>query len=121
MCLATENAGTTDGVKIIQQTCNSSSAQMWKLTSLSTGVYEISLYNTAEALDVTGNSTSDGAQIQVWTYGGGNNEKWTFTQVETTIASVAVTGVTMSPTTSTIVVSSTQQLAATVSPSNAKT
>ncbi len=86
MCLATLNAGTGNGTQVIQQTCNSTTAQMWKLTTLSSGVYEISLYNTTEALDVTNNSTSDGANIQIYAFtgSGGSNQKWTFTQVEAT-------------------------------------
>jgi hypothetical protein len=29
-------------------------------------------------LDVNGVSTADGANVQIWTYGGGNNQQWTF-------------------------------------------
>lgn len=32
----------------------------------------------AKGLDVSGTSTDDGANIHLWTYGGGNNQKWKF-------------------------------------------
>ena len=35
-------------------------------------------YATSMALDVNGVSTADGANVQIWTYGGGNNQQWTF-------------------------------------------
>jgi|GEM_PF-4072123 len=42
------------------------------------GTYRIINRNSGKALDVAGVSTADGAQIQQWTYGGGNNQKWVF-------------------------------------------
>ncbi|MEV7971106.1 RICIN domain-containing protein [Sphaerisporangium sp. NPDC088356] len=32
--------------------------------------------NGAQVIDVTGVSTADGAPFQLWTYGGGGNQRW---------------------------------------------
>lgn len=39
-------------------------------------VYRINARNSGKALDVSGNSTANGALINQWTYGGGANQKW---------------------------------------------
>src|SRR5689334_4985234 len=40
-------------------------------------VYELeSQVAPAMALDVASSSTASGANVQIWTYGGGNNQKW---------------------------------------------
>src|SRR5688572_25449414 len=38
--------------------------------------YRIDAVHSGKTLDVTGVSTADGAFIQQWGYGGGNNQKW---------------------------------------------
>jgi len=43
----------------------------------SCGTYHIDAVHSGKSLDVTGVSTADGAYIQQWSYGGGDNQKWT--------------------------------------------
>jgi hypothetical protein len=45
---------------------------------IANGTYKVINYNSNKALDVTGASTTDGADILQWTYSGGNNQRWTF-------------------------------------------
>jgi|GEM_PF-586638 len=46
--------------------------------------YAIISKNSGKALDVSNNSTSNGASIQQWTYGGTANQLWTVTQLSGT-------------------------------------
>ena len=41
------------------------------------GTYKIIARHSGKALDATGNATTNGTQIIQWTYGGGNNQRWT--------------------------------------------
>ena len=45
------------------------------------GTYRIINRNSGKALDATGNATANGTQIEQWTYGGGNNQRWTLTNL----------------------------------------
>jgi endoglucanase len=43
----------------------------------SSGYYRITpVHATGSCLDVNGNSSTDGALAQLWSYGGGNNQQW---------------------------------------------
>ncbi|RKP54415.1 hypothetical protein D7Z26_13770 [Cohnella endophytica] len=48
---------------------------------VSGNTYRIVNRNSGKVLDVKDQSTADGAIIQQWSYSGGNNQKWVFTQV----------------------------------------
>lgn len=41
------------------------------------GTFRVINRNSGKALDASGNGTADGTQIIQWTYGGGNNQRWT--------------------------------------------
>lgn len=41
------------------------------------GTFRIVNRNSGKAMDANGNGTTDGTQIIQWTYGGGNNQRWT--------------------------------------------
>jgi endoglucanase len=43
------------------------------------GTFKIVNRNSGKAMDASGNGTADGTQIIQWTYGGGNNQRWTLT------------------------------------------
>jgi endo-1,4-beta-xylanase len=47
--------------------------------SLASGTYSIRNVNSGKALDVTGQSTSDGANVQQYSYWGGENQQWNVT------------------------------------------
>jgi hypothetical protein len=48
---------------------------------LSDGTYKIVSLNSGLALDVIGQSTTNGSGVQQWGYNGGGNQKWTVTNV----------------------------------------
>jgi len=45
------------------------------------GTYKLVARHSSKALDASGNATTNGTQIIQWTYGGGNNQKWTVTSL----------------------------------------
>ncbi|WP_030993863.1 RICIN domain-containing protein, partial [Streptomyces sp. NRRL WC-3744] len=53
--------------------CNGTNAQQWTVGSDGT------IRALGKCLDVTGNSTADGAKAQLWSCTGGANQKWTVT------------------------------------------
>ncbi len=46
-------------------------------TTPGNGTFKILNRNSGKALDANANGTADGTQIIQWTYGGGNNQRWT--------------------------------------------
>ncbi|SDN22825.1 endo-1,4-beta-xylanase [Halogranum gelatinilyticum] len=44
--------------------------------SVATGTYRITNVNSGKSLDVANGSTSDGANVQQYSYGGGSNQQW---------------------------------------------
>lgn len=45
------------------------------------GTYRVISRHSGKALDVSGGSTADGANVLQWTYRGSNNQRWTFTHL----------------------------------------
>lgn len=43
--------------------------------------YRVTARHSGKALDVKDQSTANGGQIQQWTYGGGNNQRWRFVSI----------------------------------------
>jgi glucosylceramidase len=84
MCLAPSGSGTVNGEKVQQRTCGTGNEFKWTVTALGGGFYKITNVNSGKSLDVENISTANGANIQVWDdNGGGLNQQWSFTQVET--------------------------------------
>ena len=50
-------------------------------TALANGTYKLVARHSGKALDASGNATTNGTQIIQWTYGGGNNQRWTVTSL----------------------------------------
>jgi hypothetical protein len=76
-CVDARAAGTANGTAIQQYTCNGTNAQHYQFTPTSGNNVRINNQgNSAEVLDVTNVSTADTAPIQLWSYGGGNNQQW---------------------------------------------
>ncbi|HEU5080572.1 MAG TPA: cellulase family glycosylhydrolase [Opitutaceae bacterium] len=46
-------------------------------TTPANGTFKLTNRNSGKVLDVSGNGTANGTQVLQWTYGGGNNQKWT--------------------------------------------
>ena len=68
---------TANGANAQQQA--SSTCQTFKFVLVETGYYEIINTNSGKALDVSGASTADNANVIQYTYSGGNNQKWSLT------------------------------------------
>jgi endoglucanase len=52
---------------------------------IANGTYRVIARHSGKALDVYGHGTADGANVIQWTYGGGNNQRWTFTHLGSNI------------------------------------
>jgi endoglucanase len=48
---------------------------------IANGTYRVIARHSGKALDVSGNQTADGSNVIQWTYGGANNQRWTFTHL----------------------------------------
>ena len=74
----TQDQGTANGTTVQQWACgNQQYNQEWQLQTTDSGYYRVVSRNaTSLVWDVTNVSTSPGALIQLWTYGGGLNQQW---------------------------------------------
>ena len=76
-CVDARAAGTTNGTVIQQYSCNGTQAQQFQFQPTSSGFTRVNNRNDAtKVIDVTGVSAADNAGLQLWTYGGGNNQQW---------------------------------------------
>jgi hypothetical protein len=76
-CVDASAAGTANGTAVQQYSCNGTGAQKWIFTSTSNGYFQVGTVNApAQVWDDTNVSSADGSLIQLWTYGGGNNQQW---------------------------------------------
>jgi hypothetical protein len=76
-CVDARAAGTANGTVVQQYTCNSSQAQHFQFQPTTGGFTRVNSRNDAtKVVDVTGVSSADNAGLQLWTYGGGNNQQW---------------------------------------------
>jgi hypothetical protein len=65
-CLDISSAGTSDGTKIQQWTCNGTVAQLFQLKSIAGGAFNLVNPHSARCVDVSGSGTADGTKIQLW-------------------------------------------------------
>jgi hypothetical protein len=82
-CVSATNSGTANGTTVEQYACSggansAETSQEWAFTNgTASGYYEVTNVNApAEAWNVTGNGTTSGSLIQLWTYAGNPNEEW---------------------------------------------
>jgi hypothetical protein len=76
-CVDARAAGTANGTAVQQYACNGTTAQNWVFTATSGGYFQVGTANaSAQVWDDTNVSTADGSPIQLWLYGGGNNQQW---------------------------------------------
>ena len=68
------------GPQSIQWHLDAALSQEWSVIPLSDGNYEILNAYSGKALEVAAWSTSDGARIQQWSWGGGDNQQWRIEQ-----------------------------------------
>jgi glucosylceramidase len=79
-CVDDTSGSTANGTAVQQWDCGSGNVnQEWQFQPTDSGYYKVVTRNsTSEAWDVTGGAgaTSDGAPVQLWSYGGGTNQQW---------------------------------------------
>ncbi|MFJ4715237.1 ThuA domain-containing protein [Streptomyces sp. NPDC088785] len=76
-CVDARAAATANGTAIQQYTCNGTQAQQFRLAATDGGHRRIGVRpNPQQVIDVTGVSSADGAPLQLWAYGGGQNQQW---------------------------------------------
>lgn len=74
--------GVEDGAKITLEQLVKSPAQTWEVTMIETDNYRIVNDMAKKAMDVSGPSINNGAEVHLWTYYGNDNQKWKFVEVE---------------------------------------
>ena len=52
------------------------------------GTYRVVARHSGKALDANAHGTADGTNVQQWTYGGGNNQRWTVTHLGSNVYSI---------------------------------
>jgi hypothetical protein len=75
---AMQASGTSSNSKIVQSPVSSSTAQQWNITHLGGGLYRITNAASGLVLDITGRSMDNGADAILWSYNGGDNQKFAF-------------------------------------------
>ena len=77
-----QTTGTTDGSNVNIGSASSSTTQQWILTSTSGSTYKlVPVSAPSQGLDVNGQLTASGTNVQTWQYLGQANQKWTLTAV----------------------------------------
>lgn len=82
--LEAANGGTTDGtfVQLFSNTSPSVTHQQWVLTNVGSGYYKLQPLNApTKAMDVSGGSSANGTQIQIYSANGSAAQKWKITDV----------------------------------------
>ncbi|MFE0464492.1 RICIN domain-containing protein [Kitasatospora sp. NPDC058965] len=64
-----------EGAKTVQQPVGSADSQDWNLTAAN-GYFTLTNVGSGKVLDVPGNSTGDGTQLEQWSPNGGGNQQW---------------------------------------------
>ncbi|MET0133406.1 MAG: ThuA domain-containing protein [Kibdelosporangium sp.] len=76
-CVDARGAASANGTAIQQYTCNNSLAQQYQFQPTDSGFTRINnRNNSAQVVDVSNVSAADNAALQLWAYGGGNNQQW---------------------------------------------
>ncbi|MFJ1762945.1 ThuA domain-containing protein [Amycolatopsis sp. NPDC088138] len=76
-CVDARAAASANGTVIQQYACNGTTAQQFQFAPTSGGYDRINNRNNpAQVIDVANVATTDNAGLQLWAYGGGNNQQW---------------------------------------------
>jgi hypothetical protein len=75
-CLDVNGAGSANGTKIQQWTCNGTPAQTFALEDRGGGNFRFRNPNSNKCLDVTGGGSANGTKIQLWTCSSSSNQKF---------------------------------------------
>jgi O-glycosyl hydrolase len=86
-CIDDTGGSTSNGAVLQQWACatiGTNTNQEWLFTSVGSGYYEVTTYNSGTlAWNVVNLGTSPGTDMQLWTYGGGLNEQFEPVQLST--------------------------------------
>lgn len=77
LCLEVENASTSNGARVVQNTCDGSDHQDWTEVA-TTGGFALQSAHSGQCLDVKWALTSSGAEFIQWPCHGGNNQKFSW-------------------------------------------
>jgi len=77
-CLDVAAAGTANGTKIQQWSCNGTGAQAFRPESVGNGLYRIVNPNSGKCVDVAAAATADGTQVQLWDCNGTGAQSFRF-------------------------------------------
>src|SRR5690348_10360070 len=77
-CMDVPNGAGTNGLQLIQWSCNSGSNQVFTFSPVTgaTDTYTIATVTNGSCVDVTGRSTSDNAAVIQWTCNGQTNQQF---------------------------------------------
>ncbi|WP_438305693.1 ThuA domain-containing protein [Streptomyces sp. HUAS TT11] len=76
-CADARAAATANGTAVQQYACNNTGAQQFQFQSTDGGYVRIAARgNPQQVVDVTDRSQADNAPLQLWSYGGGQNQQW---------------------------------------------
>ncbi len=67
-----------DGANVFQNRRNNDASQRWRLQRTGRGAYQIINVRSGRCLDIQGNSQEEGANVQVWSCSGAENQSWRF-------------------------------------------
>ncbi|MCL2650142.1 MAG: RICIN domain-containing protein [Candidatus Azobacteroides sp.] len=88
--------GAANGAGVVQQPFIGDNTQEWEITYLSSSgngdVYKMINTYSSKALDVSGPSTADGAEVHLWDYVDGDNQKWLFKVARVSTNEVGIVG-----------------------------
>jgi hypothetical protein len=78
VCLTVPNGAATNGLQLVQSTCNSGSSQNFTFTPVSgsANTYTIGTLTAGSCVDITGRSTADNAAVIQWTCNGQTNQQF---------------------------------------------
>jgi O-glycosyl hydrolase len=92
MCLAPATTDIANGVKVVQKPCSTTDQFKWTITKTGSSARIgkngrpqadfVKIENVLNNKALNASGWWNGADMQVWEYGGGNNEQWTLFQVE---------------------------------------
>jgi hypothetical protein len=77
LCMDVLGAGTADGTKVIQYSCNGGTNQKWTYGMDKTLQPQ---HTSGKCLDVLGYNNANGAGLGIWDCNGGTNQKWDITR-----------------------------------------
>jgi beta-glucanase (GH16 family) len=75
-CLDVSSSSTADGASVQEWSCNGTGAQLFHVSQVGGGFYEIANVHSHKALDIRDVSYAENARLQQWGYGGGQNQQF---------------------------------------------